>query len=113
MRRTCKLCTAPGDLFVRRAMTPDGVSLGWAVCVLKQDDPSIPEADMLVLMHCVHRLEAESAVGSILERLTGERKMISELAYPSAVWEWNAIPQSGSQEIYWTILEGDELVAFR
>ncbi len=39
--------------------------------------------------------------------------MISELAYPSEVWEWNAIPQSGSQEIYWTILEGDELVAFR
>src|SRR5258706_3737007 len=113
MKRTRKLRTAPGDLFILSVTTPDDVFLGWAVCVLKQDDPNIQQADMLALRHFIHRPEAELAVGSILKYLKRQRKMISKLAYPSEVWEWNAMPQSGSKEIYWTILEGDELTAFR
>src|SRR5690349_24060842 len=50
---------ALGDLFIRPVATPDGISLGWAVCVLKQDDPTIQEGDMLILGHYTYLHDAE------------------------------------------------------
>src|SRR5258708_36759403 len=113
MKRTRILRRAPGDLFIRPVATPDGVSLGWTVCVLKQDDPTIQEGDMLILGHYTHFHEAEGAESGFRIYTAEQKKSIAKLAFPSEIWEGNALPQVGSDEIYWTILEGDELEAFR
>ena len=113
MRRIRKLRQALGDLYIRPVTTPDGVSLGWAVCVLKQDNPTSQEGDMLILGHFTHFYEAESAESGFRIYTAEEKKFIAALAFPSEIWEWLALPQVGSDEVGWTILEGDDLHAFR
>src|SRR5690349_19969836 len=104
---------ALGDLFIRPVATPDGVSLGWAVCVLKQDDPTIQEGDMLILGHYTYLHDAEGEESGFRNYTAEEKKFIATLAFPSDIWEGLASPQEGSDEIYWTVLEGDDLLAFR
>jgi len=102
-----------GETCIRRVVAPDGGSLGWAVCALTQDSPNSQQADLLILRQCCHQWEAEIAERGFRDRLHTDRNLLAALADPSDFWEWNALPQLGSSEIYWTGLDRDELVAFQ
>jgi len=102
-----------GETCIQRVVAPDGESLGWAVCALTQDSPNSQQADLLILRQCCHQWEAEIAERGFRDHLHTDRNLYAVLADPSDFWEWNALPQLGSSEIYWTGLDKDELVAFQ
>jgi hypothetical protein len=68
-------------------------------------------ADTWALYTYLH--EAEGAESGFRNYIAEEKKFIATLAFPSEIWEGLASPQEGSDKIYWTILEGDDLHAFR
>ena len=102
-----------GDLNVRPVAAPDGAPLGWAICALTQDVSNAHQADLLILRQCADYWEAETAERGLRHRLWKARRRIAKLAQPSEVWEWNALPELRSADMEWTVLESDELAAFR
>jgi hypothetical protein len=112
-----------GELYVRPVATPDGESLGWAVCVLiKEPSPGAPigqdsatgqRADLLTIKQRRHKWEALCAEQGLQDFLVSDRQLIADLASPRELWEWIAEPQMDSDHVYWTELEGEELADFR
>ncbi|MEP7289360.1 MAG: hypothetical protein ABI947_26715 [Chloroflexota bacterium] len=123
MNRTHVSSQVLGELYVRPVVAPDNDPLGWAVCVMIENVPAstvdkqarvdTPQAELLILRHCADKGEAFSAKQTLLNLLRTEKRMVAKLAHPKEFWEWNASTQVDSAEIVWTVLEGDELTAFR
>jgi hypothetical protein len=123
MSRSRPSAKAFGELYVRPVVAPDGDSLGWAVCVLIEDPlpnttvgrdgANSQRADLLTVKLCRFEWEALSAEQGLQDFLLNDRRLIADLAFPRELWEWIAWPQIGSTNLYWTELQGDELVDFR
>ena len=99
-----------GELYIRPVVDTDGEPLGWAVCVLFRHGQAI---EMLGLRQCAYEAEAMSVEQGILDFLRRENHMLANLTFPQEFWEWTASTQKPASNLWWTVLEGKTLAAFR
>jgi hypothetical protein len=79
----------------------------------KQQDTHVQQAELLILRYCAQRDEAFGVTQGIWMFLREEKMLVAKLAFPREFWEWNASPQTESDDIRWIVLEGEALTAFR